>query len=408
VRRLTAALALLAAASACPRNDATDGAIDAPPADAALPDDDEARSDADACADAAPDLSVAEDGALDLPEPDAMPDDDGAADDAGEDDADCPESRPDNPFLGCPELSGCTPHVCDVGGRTWEEVWREYKDFVDANPPCTPVPADLLCELKAAGEGADWPAQVERNIGIVDGYAGGLLPEQLAALRCLAYTEPSRDFSCHATTDDGGALSEVYPNLEVDLGTSGEAAAEVFLERYGALLGALFHVTPLYVFDALELPASWMLILRLRALSYAGYDFAWLEDIEIWLPPVTYRDPVTGGDRSCPGRYTLERISSTLSPRIEEEDLEPAHAIPVEDAVARALAACGPSCSTPPPAWITDPPALLFFDSARLAWRIHLACPSSCPGVPDWACEYFLDAHTGEVLYGGEECCVDC
>ena len=88
--------------------------------------------------------------------------------------------------------------------------------------------------------------------------------------------------------------------------------------------------------------------------------------------------------------------------------MDPAHAIPVDDALARALEACGSSCSHPaPPGW-AERPELVFWTSSRLTWRVHLACPSHCPAFPDWACEYVLDAHTGDVLAGGEECCVDC
>ena len=358
------------------------------------------------------DLGAADDAPLD-PGTSEEPSEE-SADDASSEDGDmdvgldCLEPRADNPFLDCPDFSDCEPRVCDTGGRTWDDLWTEEKAFINSHPPCTPVPAELRCMLKTSLQGSDWPDDAERVISTTAASAGGLLSDQVRALRCLAFREPSYEFFAQSNPGGDGIPAEVRPNLELDLGTSGEAAAAEFLARYGALLGALFHITPGYSFDAVELPLSWMLILRIWARTYQGFPFAQAVYVEIWLTPVTYRDSGSGEELTCPGKYVLEWAYSGTSRWIEDEDLDPAHAIASDEAIARALEACGASCSHPPPSGWTAAPELVFWTSSQLAWRVHLSCPSHCPTFPDWVCEYILDAHTGDMVSGGEECCVDC
>ena len=202
----------------------------------------------------------------DGPEDDASPD--GADGDVG---PECLVPRPDNPFLGCPDLSDCEPRVCDTGGRTWDDIYFELKDFLASHPPCTRPPADLRCMLKTAVQGSDWPDDAEHVIALTAASADGLLPDQVRALRCLAFAEPSYDFSA---SGGEGIPTAVRPNLELDLASSGEAAAGEFLARYGVLLGTLFHITPGSPFAPVELPLSWKLILQVRARTYQGIPFA--------------------------------------------------------------------------------------------------------------------------------------
>ena len=388
-------LALLIPLGGCGRNDAAD------------PEPDVAAMDVDVADVRATDDAPLDPGTSDEPRDD--PPVDALPDQADVDGGPvCPGPRADNPFLGCPDFSDCERRVCDTGGRTSDDLYFELKDFVGSHPPCTPPPAELRCMLKTALQGSDWPDDAERVIATTAASAGGLVPDQVRALRCLAFREPSHDFFAQSNPGGEGTPEEVRPYLELDLGTSGEAAATEFLARYGALLGALFQITPGYSFDAVELPLSWKLILRIWARTYQGIPFAQAVYVEIWLTPVTYRDSGSGEELTCPGKYVLEWAYSGTSRWIEDEDLDPAHAIASDEAIARALGACGASCSHPPPSGWTAAPELVFWTSSQLAWRVHLSCPSHCPTFPDWVCEYILDAHTGDMLSGGEECCVDC
>ena len=77
--------------------------------------------------------------------------------------------------------------------------------------------------------------------------------------------------------------------------------------------------------------------------------------------------------------------------------------VPIDVAVQSALAACGATCRALP-----DPKATPFLTPDGLVIDVQVGCPSHCEAYPDWTCTYTLDAFTGAVLGGGEDCCVDC
>jgi hypothetical protein len=125
--------------------------------------------------------------------------------------------------------------------------------------------------------------------------------------------------------------------------------------------------------------------------------------------PVKANNYETSDDIPCVGRYTLEQILGATFTRLPEDlETDPSHLIMSEEAIDAALEACGSSCAYPPPAWGDDREPTLVIYYGVVAWRIMLSCPSHCPMFPDWLCRYQVDANTGEVLAGGEECCVDC
>ncbi len=312
-------------------------------------------------------------------------------------------------LLGTPELSSCLPTVCDLEGMTREEVHAELKTFWQTQPACTEIPPDLSCRVKGAEQGDDWPETMESRIQSASEMSGGFLDEQIDALRCLGFMEPSGEFLVSAGAPDARLPSRVQVDLEVSGSAEGVSLHDDFLDHFGALVGTILHITDDYEFKQVRRAPGDDVELRFSAVSYKGIpvDPGVKLRVDVNLHNATWPSG-PGESELCPGRWVFADFSTTLSRHIETLETNPANLLSGEEAVAAALAQCGDDCSHPVTVWddVESGPDL-FITAAHVVWRVMLDCP-----VPErtdelWMCTYRVDAETGVVLSGSPECCID-
>jgi len=322
----------------------------------------------------------------------------------------CTNPTAANPLLGCPESGGCTPVACPSGGATWEEMAKELKTFWQTQPTCTELPSDLHCRNKSVEYGDDWPEQMETGIQSAAEKSGGFLDDQLQALRCLGAMEPSDALGVVPGDPDSQVPSKLLVALEMPAPAAGVSIHDDFLERFGALVGTILHVTDDYAFEQERKAPGDDAELRLLAVTYKGIavDPDKKLRIDVDLHRVSW--PSGPGESAiCPGRWVFSGLYSTLSRHIETLETDPERLVSGEEAVASALAECGDDCAYPVTVWDdVDSGPDLFITTEHVVWRVTVDCPVvECDNEP-WMCTYKVDAETGDVLSGGLECCIDC
>lgn len=324
-------------------------------------------------------------------------------------DPECGNPTPGNPLLGCPGLGECIPTACDSGGATWEEIHKELKTFWQTQPTCTELPAELLCRNKSVESGDDWPEQLEADIQSAAEMSGGFLDEQIQALRCLGAMEPSDALSVVPGDPDSRLPSKLLVGLEMPGPAAGVSLHDEFLDRFGAQVGTILHVTDDYEFEQERKAPSDYDELRLSAVSYKGIAVDPDEKlrIDVNLGHVYWPE---GPDNSepCPDRWVFVDLTTTLSRHIETLETDPGHLLSGEDAVNAVLAECGEECSHPVTVWddVESGPDL-FISTEHVVWRVMVDCPVDQWEDELWMCTYRVDAETGDVLSGGQECCID-
>ena len=302
---------------------------------------------------------------------------------------------PAHAFLRAPDTSACQAHVCEVGG----DPVSEYKAWNLAHKACEAAPPDLLCRMKSQYQGTDWPDQADAAIEAASGAAGGFTDAQKAALRCLATMEPSQGFNVRAEVAGSGSPSSLQLGLVLDLPGDADAVADAFLARLGPYVGAAYDVTP--DFD-----------LETKVTSYSGYEGS-SGGVNIRVIARTFKGiPLRDNDFfeanlmpvTCPGRYRLDDwTNGFFDRRLRDVNIAQEGRVSLDTAVGNALAACGATC------WaLADAHAATWLTWEGLRFEFQIGCPSHCEAYPDWRCTYTVDAFTGAVLGGQEDCCVDC
>jgi len=302
--------------------------------------------------------------------------------------------------------SECAPTVCSSEGMSPAEAQEELVNFYEANPTCTEIPTETLCRNKSIESGEDWADKVEEQIQAAAEQSGGFLDDQIRALRCLAFMEPSDAMQVTPGAPDAKVPSQITIGLEMPAPAEGTSLPDEFLGQFGVLVGTILHVTDDYEFEPLDEPDD-NLVLHFIVSSYKGIatDPASQLRIDVDLGPVTWQ---TGAaSEACPGRWVFSSFSSTLSRHIETLETDPAMLISGEEAVAAALAACGSGCSYP-----ADYPGIesgpdLLISTHNVLWRVTLRCPDGGCCEPGAICVYRIEAQTDEILSSEHEC-IEC
>jgi len=286
---------------------------------------------------------------------------------------------------------------------------KELKTFWQTQPTCTELPAELLCRNKSVEYGDDWPKQMEADIQSAAKQSGGFLDEQTQALRCLGAMEPSDALQVAPGDPDSRLPSKLLVGLEMPGPAAGVSLHDEFLDRFGALVGTILHITDDYEFEQERKAPSDYVELRLSAVTYKGIavDPDKKLRIDVNLRNVYWPE---GPDNSepCPDRWVFVDVTTTLSRHIETLETDPAYLLSGEDAVGTALAECGEDCSHPVTVWDdVDSGPDLFISTEHVVWRIMVNCPVDQWKDELWMCTYRVDAETGDVLSGGPECCID-
>jgi hypothetical protein len=314
-----------------------------------------------------------------------------------------------NPLLGCPEFGQCAATVCDSGGITRDEMRMELKTFWKTQPTCTELPVDIHCRNKSVEYGVDWPEQLEADIQSAAEKSGGFSDEQIQALRCLGIMEPGNALKV-AHGDAGSMLpSMLLVGLEMPGPAAGVSLHDEFLDRFGALVGTILHITDDYEFEQRRKPPGDDVELRLSLVSYKGIpaDPERKLSIDVNLGYV-YWPEGPDNTKPCPNRWVFFDLSTTLSRHIETLEVAPEKLVKAGQALTAALTECGDDCSYPVTDWEVDSGPSLFITEKNVIWRVTVNCPvKECDDEP-WMCTYRIDAETGAVLSGGRECCIDC
>jgi hypothetical protein len=311
---------------------------------------------------------------------------------------------PSHAFLIVPDTSACQAHVCEVGG----DPYSEYKAWNLAHGACEAAPLDLLCRVKSQNQGTDWPAQADARIEAASVAAGGFTDTQKAALRCLAFLEPSQGFNVRAEVAGAGSPSSLQLGLVLDLPGDADAVADAFLARLGPYVGAAYGVTADFDLETKVTTdsgypwASGGVNIRVIARTYKGIPLRNNDFFEATLMPVFGNS--IAPDQPCPGRYRLgDWTNGFFDRRLRDVNVAQEGRVSLDTAVGNALAACGATC------WaLADARAATWLSAQGLQFEFQVGCPSHCQEFPDWHCTYTVDAFTGAVLGGQEDCCVDC
>jgi hypothetical protein len=141
---------------------------------------------------------------------------------------------------------------------------------------------------------------------------------------------------------------------------------------------------------------------RVVAKTFKGIPLRDSAHFDITLSPVYAAG--ASAESVCAGRYRWgDDASGAFDRRLADVRIDAAGRIPVETAIQNALASCGATCHA-----LETPVTTLELTVERLQYRVQVGCPSHCSAFPDWTCTYSVDAYSGDVLGGGEDCCVDC
>lgn len=321
--------------------------------------------------------------------------------DGGPDDV---ATAPSHPFLAAPDLSGCAAKVCAFEGSPYSQM----KAWYGTNGGCAVLPETLACQVKAELYGSDWPAKAEARIQAASAAVGGFSEAQVASLRCLAFLEPSGEFNVGGEVAGSGSPSRLALGLTLDLDGDADAVAAAFLDRMGPYIGTAYGVMADYGLETKVTSysgfpgASGAVNVRVVAKTFKGIPLRDSAFFDITLSPVYAAG--ASGDAVCAGRYRWgDDASGAFDGRLADVRIDEAGRIPVETAIQQALTSCGGTCHA-----LETPVTSLELTVERLQYRVQVGCPSHCSSFPDWTCTYTVDAYSGQVLGGGEDCCVDC